>query len=176
MLGGHLPRPQSRPPQSVRYQGITCFPTLNHCPTADCGRLGATYIAASRALQRAYRAGDLSSTHAEKTSISHGLQRLSTQSVYHHIGSCARAENDKDRCSPGIPPRGSGNPQLVRTWTVQRTSRSRPGLQVQVRPFKPYSTTKALEIEGYQDAVLDNWTEDEREAHRRLVEFERTQL
>lgn len=71
------------------------------------------------------------------------------------------------------------NPPLIRTSTLQPSPGPRigsPGPQQNFNPYSIYPNNKAiLKIEGDLDQMLEDWTEDELGAKRRLVEFERSQ-
>ncbi|EMC96822.1 hypothetical protein BAUCODRAFT_108761 [Baudoinia panamericana UAMH 10762] len=73
-------------------------------------------------------------------------------------------------------PATGNNPQLIRTSTLQ-SSPPAPGLGAGFNPYAMYpANAKAiLKIEGDLNTMSDNWTEAEREAKRRLVEFSRSQ-
>ncbi|KAF2193288.1 hypothetical protein K469DRAFT_730170 [Zopfia rhizophila CBS 207.26] len=65
-------------------------------------------------------------------------------------------------------------PVLVRATTLQQGSSGTPSGQ----PFNPYSmypSKAVLKIEGDLDKMTEGWTQDEFEAKRRLVQFERSQ-
>ena len=73
----------------------------------------------------------------------------------------------------------TANPTLVRTSGVRASSSgsSIPAASQQAfNPFSLYPTSKAvLKLEGNLDGMVDNWTDDEMAAKRRLVEFQRSQ-
>ncbi|KAK2746796.1 hypothetical protein FQN57_002838 [Myotisia sp. PD_48] len=74
---------------------------------------------------------------------------------------------------------GSGkphNPTLVRTSTIQHSLAGAPCVQNQ--PFNPYAmypTKAVLKLNGNLDTMTENWTVEERESQRRLVQFSRGQ-
>ncbi|KAI1980481.1 hypothetical protein LOZ53_000555 [Ophidiomyces ophidiicola] len=73
--------------------------------------------------------------------------------------------------------RAGQNPTLIRTSTIQQ---SLGGSNVigQPQPFNPYAMypSKAiLKLNGDLDTMADNWTKDEQECQRRLVQFTRQQ-
>ncbi|KAL5426376.1 hypothetical protein PMIN06_012954 [Paraphaeosphaeria minitans] len=64
-------------------------------------------------------------------------------------------------------------PVLVRATTLPQSTAAPSG-----QPFNPYlmyPTKAVLKIDGDLDTMIDNWTQDERDAQRRLVEFKRSQ-
>ncbi|KAF2450287.1 hypothetical protein P171DRAFT_137547 [Karstenula rhodostoma CBS 690.94] len=64
-------------------------------------------------------------------------------------------------------------PVLVRATTLPHSAAAPSG-----QPFNPYlmyPTKAVLKIDGDLDTMIDNWTQDERDAQRRLVEFKRSQ-
>ncbi|KAK4935306.1 hypothetical protein LTR10_023622 [Elasticomyces elasticus] len=77
-------------------------------------------------------------------------------------------------------PLKSSVPKLVRTSTIQQTP---PGVcstmaMSQPQNFNPYAIhplKASLKLKGDLDTMKDNWTKDEKEARRRLVEFRRNQ-
>lgn len=74
-------------------------------------------------------------------------------------------------------PGGGSNPPLIRTSTITQ-SPTTPGAQSQ--SFNPYAmypaNTKAmLKIDGDLNTMVDNWTPDEWDVKRRLVQFRRSQ-
>jgi hypothetical protein len=73
-------------------------------------------------------------------------------------------------------PAGSGNPQLVRTSTLQQ-SPTAPASAASFNPYAMYpSNTKAiLKLDGELSEMTKNWTKDECEVQRRLVQFRRSQ-
>lgn len=97
----------------------------------------------------------------------------------------------KSEQSPGAPmtplPRpGSTNlvksslPQLVRTSTMQQSPPSVMSSMVagQTQTFNPYAMyplKASLKLKGDLETMKQNWTADERECRRRLVEFKRNQ-
>ncbi|KAI1611423.1 hypothetical protein EDD36DRAFT_441450 [Exophiala viscosa] len=77
-------------------------------------------------------------------------------------------------------PLKSSIPKLVRTSTIQQTP---PGVcstmaMAQPQNFNPYAIhplKASLKLKGDLDSMKDNWTKDEKETRRRLVEFRRNQ-
>jgi hypothetical protein len=64
-------------------------------------------------------------------------------------------------------------PVLVRATTLPQSAAAPSG-----QPFNPYlmyPTKAVLKIDGDLDTMIENWTQDERDAQRRLVEFKRSQ-
>ncbi|PTU19584.1 hypothetical protein P175DRAFT_0510821 [Aspergillus ochraceoroseus IBT 24754] len=73
---------------------------------------------------------------------------------------------------PSSPARFS-NPTLIRTSTLQQSS----GL-IQSQSFNPYAmypSKAVLKLNGDLDSMTENWTAEERDAKRRLVQFTRMQ-
>ncbi|KAF1976529.1 hypothetical protein BU23DRAFT_29008 [Bimuria novae-zelandiae CBS 107.79] len=71
--------------------------------------------------------------------------------------------------SPSVVP----TPVLVRATTLPQSA-SAPSSQA-FNPYLMYPTKAVLKIEGDLDSMVDGWTQDERDAQRRLVEFKRSQ-
>ncbi|KAI9657221.1 MAG: hypothetical protein M1831_004410 [Alyxoria varia] len=70
------------------------------------------------------------------------------------------------------------NPQLIRTSTLQQSQNPRHRALSNSQGFNPYRIypNKAiLKIEGDLDSVIEDWSDEENQAHRRLIEFERSQ-
>ncbi|KAF2089348.1 hypothetical protein K490DRAFT_37834, partial [Saccharata proteae CBS 121410] len=71
------------------------------------------------------------------------------------------------------------NPPLIRTSTLQPSAggvAAMPGSSQAFNPYAMYPNAKAvLKIEGDVEAMAENWTKDEWEAKRRLVQFQRRQ-
>lgn len=80
-----------------------------------------------------------------------------------------------------ILPSPSTNPPLIRTSTIQQSPTTTPGATASVtHSFNPYamypSNTKAvLKIDGDLNSMSNEWTANERETGRRLVQFRRSQ-
>lgn len=79
--------------------------------------------------------------------------------------------------SPGL----ATNPPLIRTTELQQRSSpassphgGHPGSQYNAYPLYPKKAK--LEINGDLDAMVSNWTDEEWESKRRIVQFNRTQL
>ncbi|KAI9770906.1 MAG: hypothetical protein M1840_002610 [Geoglossum simile] len=78
-------------------------------------------------------------------------------------------------------PSGTANPPLIRTSTLQQTPSpaSTPAGAAKVgQPFNPYAMyphKAVLKINGELDALAENWTLEEWEAKRRIVQFWRHQ-
>lgn len=73
----------------------------------------------------------------------------------------------------------SSIPKLVRTSTMQQ---SPPGISTNLvgnhqnfNPYAMYPLKASLKLKGDLDSMINDWTEDECEARRRLVEFKRSQ-
>ena len=93
--------------------------------------------------------------------------------------------------SPGVPsnassrpaltslpsPASAANPPLIRTSTLQQTPSpaSTPHGGQQFNAYALYPNKAKLEINGDLDAMAQNWSDEEWEAKRRLVCFQRTQ-
>ncbi|KAL1965530.1 hypothetical protein VTN77DRAFT_5613 [Rasamsonia byssochlamydoides] len=66
------------------------------------------------------------------------------------------------------------NPTLIRTSTMQQ----QPNHLGQAQPFNPYAmypTKAVLKLNGDLDSMSEDWTAEEKEAKRRLVQFTRVQ-
>lgn len=94
--------------------------------------------------------------------------------------------------SPGVPsnatssrpaltslpsPASVANPPLIRTSTLQQTPSpaSTPHGGQQFNAYALYPNKAKLEINGDLDSMVQNWSDEECEARRRLVCFQRTQ-
>ncbi|QVM05717.1 hypothetical protein D8B26_000426 [Coccidioides posadasii str. Silveira] len=69
------------------------------------------------------------------------------------------------------------NPTLIRTSTIQQ-SLAGSGAVSQNQSFNPYAmypTKAVLKLNGDLDSMADNWSKDEQEVQRRLVQFTRHQ-
>ncbi|OMP82209.1 hypothetical protein BK809_0006519, partial [Diplodia seriata] len=72
-------------------------------------------------------------------------------------------------------PSSLANPPLIRTSTLQ-PSGAVPGAAQAFNPYAMYPNSKAtLKIDGELDNMAEDWTRDEWEAKRRLVQFRRSQ-
>lgn len=70
-------------------------------------------------------------------------------------------------------PTRPANPTLIRTSTIPQSNNLG-----QVQPFNPYAmypTKAVLKLNGDLDSMIENWSADERDAKRRLVQFTRVQ-
>jgi len=98
----------------------------------------------------------------------------------------------KSEQSPGAPmtplarpgstnsPMKSSLPQLVRTSTMQQSpptvmSSIVAGQTQTFNPYAMYPLKASLKLKGDLETMKQNWTADERESRRRLVEFKRNQ-
>ena len=84
------------------------------------------------------------------------------------------------RISSMPSPSGKTNPPLIRTSTLQQTPSpaATPRGVTAAGSFNPYAMyphKAVLKINGDLDAMAENWTEEEWEAKRRLVQFWRSQ-
>lgn len=106
--------------------------------------------------------------------MSPGLQSYSSYSSLAHIGRSNASLSGIPAGSSVLPsPSANAAPVLVRATTLPQT-----GSTSTAQPFNPYSIypTKAiLKIEGELDKMSDEWTQEELDAKRRLVEFKRSQ-
>lgn len=67
------------------------------------------------------------------------------------------------------------NPTLIRTSTIQQ-SLANNGPQSQVfNPYGMYPSKAVLKLNGDLDAMAENWTKEEQDSQRRLVQFTRQQ-
>ncbi|RAL10640.1 transcriptional regulator medA [Aspergillus homomorphus CBS 101889] len=67
----------------------------------------------------------------------------------------------------------STNPQLIRTSTLQQTNGM--GQAPAFNPYAMYPTKAVLKLNGDLDSMTENWTKEERDTKRRLVQFSRAQ-
>lgn len=89
-------------------------------------------------------------------------------SAAHTLPSTA-APHQQMPAAPARPP----NPTLIRTSTMQQSNHLG-----QAQPFNPYAmypTKAVLKLNGDLDSMSENWTPEEKEAKRRLVQFTRVQ-
>ncbi|KAL5364184.1 hypothetical protein BJX96DRAFT_156893 [Aspergillus floccosus] len=73
---------------------------------------------------------------------------------------------------PSSPAR-LGNPTLIRTSTLQHSGSLAPSQSF--NPYAMYPSKAVLKLNGDLDTMTQNWTKEEREAKRRLVQFTRAQ-
>jgi len=76
------------------------------------------------------------------------------------------------------PPQGhststGSNPTLIRTSTLHQSSGF--GQTQSFNPYAMYPTKAVLKLNGDLDTMADNWTQEEHDAKRRLVQFTRAQ-
>jgi hypothetical protein len=84
------------------------------------------------------------------------------------------------RASAMPAPSNLANPQLIRTSTIQQAPGNRVVPTVShTHDFNPYhlypNSKAALKIEGDLEKMSEEWTQDELDAKRRLVQFRRSQ-
>ncbi|KAL6708056.1 hypothetical protein ACN47E_003490 [Coniothyrium glycines] len=87
------------------------------------------------------------------------------------IGSSIPGNASRNSVLPS--PSAIAAPVLVRATTLPQA-----GATASAQPFNPYSmyqTKAVLKIEGELDKMSDDWTQEEQDAKRRLVEFKRSQ-
>jgi hypothetical protein len=65
------------------------------------------------------------------------------------------------------------NPTLIRTSTIPQSSNM--GQALPFNPYAMYPTKAVLKLNGDLDSMTENWSPDERDAKRRLVQFTRVQ-
>ncbi|WEW57251.1 hypothetical protein PRK78_002716 [Emydomyces testavorans] len=73
--------------------------------------------------------------------------------------------------------RSNQNPTLIRTSTIQQ-SLTGSNCSGQTQPFNPYAiypSKAVLKLNGDLDSMADNWTKEEQDVQRRLVQFTRQQ-
>ncbi|KAJ6010809.1 hypothetical protein N7451_002221 [Penicillium sp. IBT 35674x] len=70
-------------------------------------------------------------------------------------------------------PAQGGNPQLIRTSTLQQSSGL--GHTQSFNPYAMYPSKAVLKLSGDLDSMAHGWTKDEQSAQRRLVQFDRSQ-
>jgi len=100
---------------------------------------------------------------------------LPSYSAYHHN---AHSHINRSAANPSVSsvlpsPSALAAPILVRATTLPQS-----GSVSSAQPFNPYSmyqTKAVLKIEGDLDKMSDDWTPEESDAKRRLVEFKRSQ-
>lgn len=73
----------------------------------------------------------------------------------------------------GPSPVRTSNPTLIRTSTLQQASGM--GHNQAFNPYAMYPTKAVLKLSGDLDSMAENWTKQERETQRRLVQFTRSQ-
>lgn len=102
---------------------------------------------------------------------------LPPYSQYSSLGQTARSPASiavtPTRSTVLSSPSALPTPVLVRATTLPQPAGAPSG-----QPFNPYlmyPTKAVLKIEGDLDTMIDGWTQDERDAQRRLVEFKRSQ-
>lgn len=102
---------------------------------------------------------------------------LPTYGQYSSLGQSARSPASMavtpTRSTVLSSPSALPTPVLVRATTLPQSTGAPSG-----QPFNPYlmyPTKAVLKIEGDLDTMSDGWTQDERDAQRRLVEFKRSQ-
>jgi hypothetical protein len=68
--------------------------------------------------------------------------------------------------------RGSSNPTLIRTSTIQTNAMSHSAA---FNPYAMYPAKAVLKLNGELNTMTDGWSEEERGCQRRLVQFTRSQ-
>jgi len=68
-----------------------------------------------------------------------------------------------------------GNPQLLRTSTIQSTGTGLSGSPPGLSSYGISSNKATLKMDGNLDAMAENWTDEECLAKRRIVQFDRRQ-
>jgi len=111
------------------------------------------------------RAPSLFKSPTWASSYGPSLNLSRSPSSIHHGTSVSRSS------VTALPIPASGEPQLVRTSTIQTSSASGGGLN----PYALYSTKAILKINGDLTSMANNWTPEECENGRRLVLFSKKQ-
>ncbi|KAF2639593.1 hypothetical protein P280DRAFT_402300 [Massarina eburnea CBS 473.64] len=114
-------------------------------------------------------------TEMKPPQMSPSLPPYGSYSSLAHTGRSPSAVSATPSRLPVLPsPSGLSTPILVRATTLPQSAA--PPATQSFNPYLMYPTTKAvLKIEGDLDRMAENWTREEREARRRLVEFKRLQ-
>ncbi|KAL9092122.1 MAG: hypothetical protein Q9165_004555 [Trypethelium subeluteriae] len=122
--------------------------------------------------------------------VSHAVTETQTPSISTSNGSYTPGTIRTGRTAPipttpsssrrPEPTSGAANPPLIRTSTIQPSASSSMQGSLPTQGFNPYamypSNSKAvLKIEGDLDKMSDDWTDEEWEVSRRLVQFTRKQ-
>jgi len=71
----------------------------------------------------------------------------------------------------------TANPTLIRTSTIQQSlvGSAATGQSQPFNPYAMYPSKAVLKLNGDLDSMAENWSQDERDAQRRLVQFTRHQ-
>jgi hypothetical protein len=113
-------------------------------------------------------------TDMKPPSMSPNLQSYSQYGSLGQSGRLSASMNTNSSRSAGLSSSGSlPTPVLVRATTLPQSNPASAG-----QPFNPYlmySSKAVLKIEGNLDTMMEDWTREERDANRRLVEFKRSQ-
>jgi hypothetical protein len=110
--------------------------------------------------------------------ISHGNYKLPQMSpmLQSYTPYNSLASTSRNNAAPVLPsPAALSTPVLVRATHLAQASGSASSTQ----PFNPYSMCQSkaiLKIDGDLDKMADDWSQEELDAKRRLVGFERSQL
>lgn len=102
--------------------------------------------------------------------MSPGLPSYGTYTAHSHIN---RSSANPSVSSVLPSPSALAAPMLVRATTLPQS-----GSVSSAQPFNPYSmyqTKAVLKIDGDLDKMSEDWTQEESDAKRRLVEFKRSQ-
>ncbi|KAI0551253.1 hypothetical protein F4679DRAFT_146420 [Xylaria curta] len=91
--------------------------------------------------------------------------RSSPTSIHHHSTTISRS------AATSLSVSASSEPILVRTSTIQPPGASASGLN----PYALYSAKAALKINGDLESMANNWTAEECENGRRIVQFTKKQ-
>lgn len=137
----------------------------------------------SRHLAFSYPSSTASSSPTVKA---HSPQSSTWNPSYSNLGSSMRGPGDASSGShrasvSSLPPPGlTANPPLIRTSILQQppspaTAPHGAHAGQQFNAYALYPHKAKLELHGDLDAMARNWTEDEWECKRRLVQFKRSQ-
>ena len=94
------------------------------------------------------------------------------------VAASNETRNQSLALAPGIQqqkppsPAGQGNPQLIRTSTLQANGVGQPP---SFNPYAMYPSKAVLKLNGDLDSMTENWSREECDAQRRLVHFTRVQ-
>lgn len=97
----------------------------------------------------------------------------SLMSMSSDIRNSAFAANHGLRPPQAHSPSTGSNPTLIRTSTLHQSSGF--GQTQSFNPYAMYPTKAVLKLNGDLDTMADNWTHEEHDAKRRLVQFTRAQ-
>ena len=172
---------------SSEGNGYAPSPYLQH--SSSFGNIAAQYTRSAGSYQGRHAARNLEYAFSNPSSASPSIKAQSPQITNWTPGFFSAGSNLAR--SPGVPsnantrpsltslpsPASVANPPLIRTSTLQQTPSpaSTPHGAQQFNAYALYPNKAKLEINGDLDAMAANWSEEEWEAKRRLVCFQRSQ-